>query len=138
METGEVNSNSIKLKEIRKFGLIAFVFLGCLAAVSIWRGNLVLKYFFGCLAIIGFGLLVTPRPLTPVYNGWIKITRTISRIFTIVVLSFAYYLVVTPTALIKRIFGGRPLPLKPDPNLSSYWVSRTEPVQPKERFSKRF
>ena len=50
----------------------------------------------------------------------------------------AYYLVVTPFGLLKRLFGGRPLPLKPDRNRSSYWAERPEPAQPKERFTKRF
>jgi hypothetical protein len=53
-------------------------------------------------------------------------------------LAIAYYVVITPAALLKRLFGGRPLPLSPDPDASTYWVSRDEPAQPKERFYKRF
>ena len=47
-------------------------------------------------------------------------------------------LLITPVALIKRIFSGRPLPVKPDRDALSYWVARDEPVQPKERFLKRY
>jgi hypothetical protein len=46
--------------------------------------------------------------------------------------------VITPAALIKRIFGGRPLSTKPDKNVSSYWVTRKEAVQSKEQYLKRF
>jgi hypothetical protein len=67
-----------------------------------------------------------------------KIARLVGRIITILILTLAYYLVITPSALIKRVFGGRPLPLKPDKGVSSYWVTRTEPAQPKERFLKRY
>ena len=49
-----------------------------------------------------------------------------------------YYLVITPAALIKRLMGGRPLPLKPDKQTESYWVTRAEPSQPRERFIKRY
>jgi carbamoyltransferase len=57
---------------------------------------------------------------------------------TDLMLTALFYLVITPAALIKRIFGGRSLPLKPDKNVSTYWVTRPEPAQPKERFQKRF
>ena len=50
----------------------------------------------------------------------------------------AYYLVITPTALLKRVFGGRPLPTRPDRDAASYWVTRPELAQPKERFIKRY
>jgi hypothetical protein len=36
------------------------------------------------------------------------------------------------------IFGGRPLSLKIDKGCDSYWVERTEPAQPRERFIKRY
>ena len=120
------------------FGLMAFVFFGSLTGVAVWRDNLILKYFFGFLSIIGFAVLLMPGPLTPVYNGWLKTTHLIGRVVTFTILSLAYYLVITPSALIKGIFGGRPLPIKPDANISTYWVTRTEPAQPKERFFKRF
>jgi len=55
-----------------------------------------------------------------------------------IVLTLAYYIVITPTALAKRLISGRPLPTAPDKGLSSYWVSRPEPAQPKERFIKRY
>jgi hypothetical protein len=54
------------------------------------------------------------------------------------ILTIFFYFVMTPAALLKRIFGGRPLPVKPDPDAETYWVTRTEPAQPKERFPKRF
>ena len=130
--------NSTSIKEIRKFGLIAFVFFGCLTGVAIWRERQILTYFFGCLGLIGLGLLVIPGPLAPVYQRWVKIAHFIGRMVTFVILTLAYYLVITPAGLIKRVFRGRPLPLRPDPNLSTYWVTRTESAQPKERFFKRF
>lgn len=79
-----------------------------------------------------------PATLTPVYNVWLKVAHLFGRVVTLLILTLAYYLVVTPSALIRRLFGGPPLPVKPDKKALSYWVSRTEPVQPKERFLKRY
>jgi len=84
------------------------------------------------------GFILQPAPLKPVYETWLKIAHFIGRVITTIMLTFLYYLLITPAALIKRVFGGRPLPLKPDKNVFSYWVPREEPAQPRERFLKRF
>ena len=133
-----MNSNSIEKRQIRWFGLAALVFFGCLYGLALWRDRNFIQYFFGFLSILGLGFLLLPGPLTPVYKGWLKVAHFIGVVFTVIVLSLAYYLVMTPSGFIKRVFGGRPLPMKPDPDALTYWVTRPEPAQPKERFYKRF
>lgn len=133
-----MNSNSTDIKEIRKFGTVALIFFGSLFFLGVWRAKPVPTVLFGSLALLGLGFIVAPARLRPVHSGWLKITHFIGKIFTTVVLALAYYLVITPSALIKAIFGGRPLPISPDKNASTYWVDRTEAAQPKERFLKRF
>jgi len=96
------------------------------------------SYFFGSLALLGFGFILIPARLTPVYAAWLKIAHAIGKVVTILILTLAYYLVITPSGFIKRIFGGLPIPVKPDKEAPSYWVTRTEPAQPKERFFKRY
>ena len=130
--------NSTDTKQIRKFGLIAFLFFGCLFTVGIWVEKTLPIYLFGSLSALGLGFILFPNQLRPVFVSWLKIAHHIGKIITTLVLSLAYYFVITPAALIKRIFGGTPLPIKPDRNLSSYWVTRKEAAQPKEQFSKRF
>lgn len=138
METGEVNSNSIKLKEIRKFGLIAFIFFGLLCALGLWRQKAIPTYLFGALSLLGLGFILIPSLLMPAYTVWLKFAHLIGRVVTTLTLAIVYYVVITPFALLKRLFGGAPLPVKPDKNASSYWVARTESAQPKERFIKRY
>ena len=133
-----MNSFSIKPKDIRKFGIVAFLFFGTLAALGFWRQKYILADFFGLLSLLGCGFILFPGPLTPVYKGWLKIAHFIGQCLTIVILMLSYYLVITPAALILRLLGKRPLPIKPDPEIQSYWVARPEPTQPKERFIKRF
>jgi hypothetical protein len=95
-------------------------------------------YLFGFLSLIGLGFILLPIQLKPIYDLWLKIAHLIGKAVTVVMLTVAYYFVITPTALIKRLFGGPPLPLKPDKNALTYWVTRTEPAQPRERFIKRY
>ncbi|MBW1787590.1 MAG: hypothetical protein JRK53_13355 [Deltaproteobacteria bacterium] len=133
-----MNSSSTEPRQIRRFGLVAFLFFGTLAGLGFWRDKTGLACFFAVLSSAGFGLLLLPGPLRPVYSGWLKVAHLIGKIITGAVLALAYYLVITPSGLLKRVFGGRPLPLKPDRKASTYWVQREESAQPKERFIKRF
>ena len=130
--------NSTDIREIRKFGIIALIFFGVLCILGLWFKKSIPTYLFGFLALMGLGFILSPLRLRSLYSGWMKIAHFVGRIVTILILTLAYYLVITPSALIKRVFGGRPLPLKPDTGVSSYWVTRTEPAQPKERFLKRY
>ena len=133
-----MSSSSTDKKEIRRFGVVAFVFFGSLCALSIWRMKEIATYFFGLLSLLGFCFLSLPEFFRPVYYKWLSIARVVGGIINLIILALAYYLVMTPAALIKRLFGGRPLPVKPNKKASSYWVSRVEPAQPRERFIKRY
>ena len=133
-----MTSFSTNTKEIRKFGIIAILFFGNLSILSIWLQKKLAICFFGFLFLLGLCFLILPDHFRPVYNGWLKIAHMISTVITIFILSLAYYLVITPATLLKRIFGGRPIHIKPDKKLSTYWVKRLEPLQSKERFKKRF
>lgn len=134
---GVMNLNSTN-KDIRKFGLVALFFFGALCGVALWQANTAMSIFFGFLSFLGLGFLLLPGSMAPIYRGWLKVAHFIGTVLTIVMLTFSFYLVITPAAWLKRIFGGSPLPMKLDPEASTYWVSRREPVQPKERFFKRY
>ena len=133
-----MNSNSTEPGQIRKFGIITLIFFGTLCTVGIWAGKPFPTYLFGFLSILGLGFILIPSQLRPVYGTWLRITHFIGRIVTTLILALAYYLVITPSAIIKRLFGGTPIPLKPDKSSRSYWVTRNEPAQPTERFLKRY
>ena len=133
-----MSSTSISNTEVRKFGCIALFFFGTLCALGFWVQKPVPIYLFGFLSILGFGFILFPFRLRFIYAGWLTIAHFIGRIITILILSMAYYTLITFSALIKRLFGGRPLPVRPDKQVSSYWVNREEQAQTKVRFLKRF
>jgi hypothetical protein len=125
-------------KDIRKFGTIALVFFGALFGLAVWREKTAAAWFFGCLGALGGGFVLLPGFLRPIYTAWLTTAHLIGKLVTTVVLTLAYYLVITPSALLKRLLGGRPLPMRPDRHADTYWVDRQEPVQPKARFIKRY
>ena len=128
----------IDVREIRKFGAIAFIVFAFLFSLGLWRQKPVPTYLFGILCLFTLGFILLPARFRPVYAVWMKISHFIGTMVTLTILTAIYYLVITPAAWIKRIFGGLPLPLKPDKDARSYWVQRTEPAQPKQRFNKRY
>ena len=133
-----MNSNLTEEKQIRRFGWIAFIFFGILCIFGIWKEKLLPACLFAGLSVLGFGFIVVPMRLRQAYNAWQQIAHLLGRVFTTVILILLYYIVITPAGLIRRMIGGTLLPIKPNNAISSYWVTRPEPAQPKERFLKRF
>jgi hypothetical protein len=133
-----MNSNSTDLKEVRRFGLVALVLFGVLCGAGFWRESLVAVMCFGFLSATGACLAMWPAYLRSVYRGWTKIAYAISKTTTYIALAACYFAIITPAALIKRVLGGRPLPMKPDKESPSYWVTRSETLQPRERYFKRY
>lgn len=133
-----MNLNSTNSREIRKFGLVTLLLFGSLFAIGLWRKKPVPTYLFGSLATLGIGFILIPGTLRPVHSAWLRIAHFLGTLITKFIFALAYYLVITPIALTKRLFGGPPLPVKPDKETVSYWVSRKQPSQPKEQFLKRF
>lgn len=124
--------------EVRKFGLIAFVFFGGLSAVTGVKGRLIFAGLFGVFSLTGLLNLMMPVLMTPVYRLWIRVGDIIGTGVTIVLLTIVYYLMITPYAIILRVFGKHLLPVRPDKRCDSYWVARPEPAQPADRFYKRY
>ena len=133
-----MNSFSTNTGEVRRFGLIAVVLFGSLAALAAWRQQPLLGAFFCLPASVGALILILPAPMAPVHRGWVRLGQWIGRGTTLVMLTLVYFLVISPYGMIMRGLGKRPLPQKPDRRLSSYWVPRAEPAQPKDRFYKRY
>ena len=133
-----MNSFSTDPRDIRKFGLVGFLFFAVLAGLAVWRGKDIAAVAFATVSLLMTAFCLLPTVLTPLYRGWMRVAHVIGTAMTAVILTLAYYLVITPFALLKRLFGGRPLPFKPDRDRPSYWVERPESAQPRERFSKRY
>jgi len=131
-------SSSTESKEIRRFGAFAFLVFGMFSAIGFRHEKLLIPCFLLAVSGIGLGMLLLPSTLRPVYAGWLRVSQFIGKTTTIILLALAYYLVITPAALLKRLFGGRPIPLSPDRKAVTYWVSRSEPLQSGDRFQKRY
>lgn len=111
-------------REGRSFGLTVGGAFLLLAAVSAWRGHgtapIVLAALGSAFVIAG---LLLPGRLGPVYRVWMRGALAISKVTTPILLGVLYFLVITPTGIVRRAFGGNPLK-HTDPD-GGYWKART-------------
>lgn len=109
----------------RTFG---FVFTGVFAIVALWplfSGNpprLWAAAVASAFLLIG---LFAPRALGPLNRLWFRFGMLLNAVISPIVMAAIFFLAVTPTAIILRIFGKDPLRLKRAPDASSYWIRRT-------------
>ena len=130
--------SAIDHRAIRRFGVASVIIFGGAAAAGFWRQRPLPAALFSTLAVLGVAFCFAPGTMAPVYSGWLRIAEKVGRIMTVVVLTLFYYLIITPSAWIRRLTVGRGIPLKPDPQMESYWVTRAAPGQARERYIKRY
>jgi hypothetical protein len=111
--------------EGRKFGLTVGIAFGVLAGITYWRDHPTLMTIFGSLAglFIGGGLVV-PTLMGPVQKAWMGLALLISKVTTPIFMGIVFFVVITPISLLMRLFGK--VPLRTDPNATTYWHARPE------------
>lgn len=102
------------------------------ALVGAWRDIAVLTSSGLALGVASFlaGLLI-PGRLEPVRRGWMALGEAIGRVTTPIMLAIVYYLVLTPTGLIRRALVKRPR------SATSYWHARP-PLPPRSKMERQF
>ena len=82
------------------------------------------------MTIFGIFLLLAalvPGVLAPANRLWTKFGLLLHHIVSPIALGILFFLVVTPTGLLMRLFGKDPLRLRFDPDADSYWIKRDPP-----------
>ena len=102
------------------------------ALVGAWRDFAFLARGGLALAVASFlaGVLI-PGRLEPVRRGWMALGEAIGRVTTPIMLAIVYYVVLTPTGLIRRALVRRPRPAP------SYWHARP-PLPPRSKMERQF
>ncbi len=111
-------------RALRKFGFTvggAFLLSG---AFLIWRHRPAGPPFFGMGILLWLAALFTPASLKLFHRAWMTFALAMGWIMTRIILTFVFFLVVTPVALLQRLFGKRPLDLAFRDGASSYWELR--------------
>lgn len=127
-------------KSERDFGfLIAFVLI-CLSAykyfIQSWS---LLQSLIGLLLAIGFfliGLLMSSSLRIPL-KLWMRLGDLMGRFVSPLILGMIFFCLITPIALLMRLFGRDELRLKRI-HVSSFWMERDPGRQPSKSFNTQF
>jgi predicted membrane metal-binding protein len=122
--------NEITNKQLRSFG---FTVGGIFALIALWplivRGEDPRWWALVIAAGLLIPAVVFPRSLVWVHKGWMAIGHVLGWINTRIILGFVFYVIVTPTGIIRRWLGKDPMGRRLRPDLDSYRIIR-EPRPP--------
>lgn len=133
------SSDVPQLPSERKFGFlfaVIFLFLAGWARYKGWSGltqNVLLS-----LSGVFFALtLMMPTLLRPLNRAWFALGLLMGKIVSPIVLGVMFFLLITPLALVLRLFGRDELRLKKR-QVQSYWVDRTVEQSSAATFKNQF
>ena len=117
--------SKIKVGSNKSFGIVFFVFFLIIGLyplinddnIRIW--SIVISIIFLLLG------LINSQILTPLNILWFKFGMLLGRFVSPIVMGLVFFLVVTPTGLIMKLFNKDLLKLRKNKN-SSYWIKRPE------------
>jgi len=122
----------------RSFGFVMAGAFAVLAALGLWRGSTHTLYFVA--AAVGFAActLGAPHWLQPLNKLWFRFGLILNAVVSPLVMALIFFLAITPTALVMRVFGKRPLALGFDRDAPSYWIHRVPPGPPPDSLTRQF
>ena len=116
----------IKISSNKSFGIVFFiVFLIIALYPMIKDGDLRLWSLILSLIFLILGL-INSIILTPLNRLWFKFGIFLGKIVSPIILGIIFFLVVTPTGVLLRLFGKDVINLKYNKN-NSYWIKKTGP-----------
>jgi hypothetical protein len=123
----------------RSFGLMitaVFVILG-ISGIIRDRSWIVYGGYFIAAGAFGLLSLTSPRVLAPLNKAWFYLGRGLGKIISPIVMGVIFFGILTPVAIVTRLFGRDELRLKRRA-VNSHWVDRTSPIEAAQSFKKQF
>ena len=116
--------NNIKISSNKSFGIVFFVVFLLIGLYPLTHGENVRIWslIISCIfLVLGF---LNSSILTPFNLLWFKFGILLGKLISPIIMGFVFFLVVTPTGLIMRLFKKDLLKLKKN-NAKSYWIERS-------------
>ena len=119
-----MKKNKIEISSNRSFGLVFFVVFLIISLLPIFKGGDV-RIWATIPAIIFLILgLLNSQILNPLNKIWFKFGILLGSFISPIVMGIVFFLVVTPTSLIMKIFNSNLLGLKKNKK-KSYWIEKS-------------
>ena len=125
MPVAELSNTKNQTSELRKFGVIMSICLAALGGLFLWRDKSYYWCFFAISTWFLFFGLALPAVLRPVNRVWMTLSLIMGWFMSRLILIILFYLVLTPTAALLRMFGKDILNISFTKNSTeSYWIPR--------------
>ena len=133
-----MNFDEIELPSNKKFGYTFSIIFVLFSTYFILNGGTYLSLFCIILSIIIFIITINYPEKLFIFNMlWMKLGFLLGKIISPIVMSILFFLLITPVALITKIFGRDELLLKKKNDLS-YWKKRDKKTLSTNNFEKQF
>ena len=110
-------------KNNRGFGLLFFIVFLLIGLWPLLKGDNPRIYFFPIAFLFLVLGIINSKILTPLNKLWFKFGILLGNIISPIVMGVVFFLVVTPTGLVMRIFRKDILKLKKNSN-DTYWINK--------------
>ena len=121
-----MKNSKIKISSNKSFGIVFFTVFFIIAIWPLLNGYEI-RYWSLIISIIFLLLgILNSKILTPLNKIWFKIGILLGNVISPIVMSIIFFLVVTPTSLIMKLFGKDILGIKKNRS-KSYWIEKSGP-----------
>jgi len=138
LQSEHIPQPSAKPGSERSFGL---VFAGMFLLVALWPlVDRAAPRLWAIAVAAAFALCawLAPRVLAPLNRLWFRFGELLHRIVSPIALGVIFFGVITPYAMVMRLFGRDELLLRKGSARESYWVRREPPGPPPDSFRNQF
>jgi len=129
---------TVKGSSNRVFGIVFTVVFAVVGLFPLLNGAALRWWAVGVAALFLVAAIAYPKILSSLNHLWTRFGLLLHRVVNPIVMGLLFFLVVTPIALLMRIFGKRPLQLKTDPHAQTYWIPRDPPGPEPETMKQQF
>lgn len=124
------NDQPVNRSSDRQFGLVMAGFFAILAGIAAWRGaGSWIALWLAVGSTFAAAALAAPSVLRPLNRLWFRFGLLLHKIMTPLIMAAMFFGMVTPIALLMRLFGKRPIRPGFDRMAASYWIAR-DPAGP--------
>jgi hypothetical protein len=128
----------VQLPSNKKFGLFFSTIFALIAVYAYLKFRVEFAAFaLMTSTLFAFAAFLTPQILSPVNSLWFSLGVLLGKIVSPIVLALIFFVLITPLALVTRLFGRDELKMKKR-TVDSYWVDRSPPGPSPESFKNQF
>tara|TARA_B100000424_G_C22898288_1_gene477805 strand:- start:734 stop:1117 length:384 start_codon:yes stop_codon:yes gene_type:complete len=117
--------SEIKVGSNRSFGIVFFIVFLLIGLYPLLKNNDIRIWSLIVSSVFLLLGLKNSKILTPLNILWFKFGMMLGKYVSPIVMGLVFFLVVTPTGIIMRIFNKDLLKLKKR-NINSYWIKRDD------------